>query len=576
MRLRNLCLTTAAAVGLAACGDDPLTVINYDNPDVARAYATPDGIEAILRTSFAQILGATHAANDALWLQSQVLSFESYGSVANFGMNLRATIPRTPVDNVPGNQTAAGNARDWEELSKRGRQIANGIAALDRLTGAGLTLSNDAADNRARAFGFFSLGLANGQLSLMYDSVATPTAAYGHLDSLQASAVPPLVGYAEGMTTALAQLDSALAIANSVSNAQFAELDNTWLRGMDAPYTRTDFIRIVRSTKARLRAAVARTPAERAQGTLAAGSEGSALVDWNLVLADAENGIQEDVVLDLDATGGWSVSWLNQLAVYSGWHMMPPPIIGMADTSGNYRTWLAQPISGKLQFLIHTPDTRFPRDSSNTTNVNRLRDQQQAASPTSSARLPDVYFRNRDEGDDTPGAEWANSPYDFVRFRAYRTESSKGPWIWMAKAEIDMLRAEALIRLGRAGEAMTIVNASRTANGLPAFTDPNGRAPSHPGGGPNTCVPQVPRPGTASLVTTEWQCGDLLEAMKYEKRLETLMTGYAQWFLDARGWGDLPEGSTYMWPVPFTEMQSRQSDYILTSPWQAARGTYGF
>jgi hypothetical protein len=574
MRLRNFCLTAAAAASLAACSDEPLAVQNLDNPDVERAYATPDGIEAILRTSFAQILGATHAVTgDMLWTQSQVLSFESYGSVANFGMNLRATIPRIPVDNVPGNQTAAGNRRDFQELSKRGRQIANGIAALDRLLENASSLGSTGANNRARAFGFFSLGLANGELSLMYDSVAVSTPAYGSTDSIAAQAIPPLVGYAEGMATALAQLDSALAIATSaeaMASGGFSELDDSWIRSADEPpYTRADFVRIVRSTKARLRAGTARTPAERAQGTLAAGAEGSALVDWNLVLADAENGTTRPVTLDLDANAGWGVPWLNQLAVYSGWHMMPPPIIGMADTSGNYRTWLAQPIGNKLQFLIHTPDNRFPKGAT--------RAAQNTASPASSAVLPTIYFRNRVEGDDTPGAEWANSPYDFVRFRSYRINSSRGPWHWMTKAEIDMLRAEALIRLNRAPEAMTLVNASRTANGLPAFTSATGTAPAHPGGSALSCVPQVPTPPATGpqLVAPTAACGNLLEAMKWEKRLETLMTGYAQWFLDSRGWGDLAEGSTYMWPVPFEEMQSRQSVFY-NSPWQAPRGTYGF
>lgn len=566
MRLRHICLTAAAALSLAACSDDPLAVQNLDDPDVARAYSTPDGIEAILRTSFSQILGATHGSITALWVQTQVLALESYGSVANYGMNLRATIPRIPVDNVPGNQTAAGNHRDFAELSKRGRQIANGLAALDRLLESGSSLGSEGANNRAKAFGYFSLGLANGELSLMYDSVAVSTVAYGSPDSIAVQAIPPLVGYAEGMVTALAQLDSAIATAES---GDFEELDDDWLRrsGEDT-YSRDDFIALVHSTKARLRAGVARTPAERAQGTLAAGAEGSALVDWNLVVADAEAGITENLTLDLSDNEGWGVDWLDQLAVYSGWHMMPPPIIGMADTSGNYRTWLAQPISGKTQFLIHTPDTRFPPGAT--------REEQMENSPTSDAVLPEIYFVARDPGDDTPGAEWANSPYDFTRFRNYRAANEIGPWIWMSKIEVDMLRAEGLMRLGRDADAMAIINASRTANGLAAFTDPAGRAPAQ-GSGPLTCAPQIPDASTSTgaMVATGVVCGDLFEAMKWEKRMETLMTGYAQWFIDSRGWGDLPAGTTYMWPVPFQEMQSREKPFY-NSPWQASSGTYGF
>ena len=555
MRFRTFCLAATAAVSLAACGDEPLAVENLDNPDVARSYSTPDGIEAILRTSYAQILNATNGVSiDNIWLQTLVYSFESYGSVANGGMSQRAALPRTPLDNTPGNQTATGNFRDFAELSKRGRQIANGIAALDRLIANSSTLGSPAADARARSFGFFSLALANGELSLMYDSVAVSTPAYGTTDSIAAQAVPPLVGYMDGMAVALSQLDSAEAIATA--SASF-ELPADWLRTVDAPTPRDRFVRIIRSTRARLRAGVARTPEERAA------------VDWSKVEADAAAGIQEDVVLDLNATAGWGVPWLNQLAVYAGWHMMPPPIIGMADTSGAYAAWLGQPIGSRQQFNIRTPDTRFPSDNLGAASPTVVRAAQQANSPVATDVLPSVYFMNRVEGDDTPGDAWANSPYDFVRFRSYRTNSSKGPWIWMAKVEIDMLRAEALMRLGRAAEAVELINASRTAHGLPPFADGSTMDTPAPGGA--SCVPQVPV--GPSFQTTV--CGNLFEAMKWEKRLETLMTGYAQWFLDSRGWGDLPQGTPLMWPVPYQEMDARAKTSY-NSQVHAPLGTYGF
>ena len=63
--------------------------------------------------------------------------------------------------------------------------------------------------------------------------------------------------------------------------------------------------------------------------------------------------------------------------------------------------------------------------------------------------------------------------------------------------------------------------------------------------------------------------------MKWEKRMETAQTGYAQWYIDSRGWGDLAEGTTYMYPVPFQEMQARQKEFY-NSVWQAPLGTYGF
>jgi len=561
MKLRNFCLTTAAVVGLAACGDSPLEVPNLDSPDVERSYSTPDGIEAILKNSFNQIFGATHATTGALWVQSQVLSFESYGSVANFGMNIRAALPRAAVDNQPGNQNQVEHFRDFAELSKRGRQVANGIAALDRLVANNSSLGSPARNARARAFGFFSLGLANGELSLMYDSVGVSTPAYGSTDSLAAQAIPPLVGYAEGMQTALAQLDSAIAIATApTTGTDGCPSDRTWLRRYGADNTSlAEFVRIVRSLKARLRANVARTPEERAA------------VDWAAVVADAQNGITSSVVLDLSANDGWSVPWLNQMAESAGWHTMPLMIIGMADTSGSYNAWIGTPVNSRTPFNIRTPDNRFPKDNNTSTDPVTIRSQQTANSPTTASVLPSVYFRNRPPAEDGAGDAWANSYYEYYRFRNYRAATNTGPWVWMAQGENDMLRAEGLLRTGpqqNVAQALTLINASRTAHGLAAF--PAGSTPTTAAPGGNACVPKVPVGPSFTSVA----CGSLFEAMKWEKRMETAQTGYAQWFLDSRGWGDLAEGTTYMYPVPFQEMQARQKAFY-NSVWQAPLGTYG-
>jgi hypothetical protein len=135
-----------------------------------------------------------------------------------------------------------------------------------------------------------------------------------------------------------------------------------------------------------------------------------------------------------------------------------------------------------------------------------------------------------------------------------------------------------LIALGRAPEAVVLINRTRTANNLPAF--PAGasaatRAPAQPGGSATSCVPRSPTGPSGSL-----ECGTLLEAMKWEKRMESLFTGYSQWFIDSRGWGDLPVGSPLMYPVPYQEMDSRyESIYnsVVGDPkWQALTSTYGF
>jgi hypothetical protein len=85
-----------------------------------------------------------------------------------------------------------------------------------------------------------------------------------------------------------------------------------------------------------------------------------------------------------------------------------------------------------------------------------------------------------------------------------------------------------------------------------------------PGG--QACVPRLPNN----------TCGSLLEAMKYEKRMETAFTGYMVWFTDSRGWNDLPQNTVVEWPVPYQEMQARQQTYYNGTRQQTGASTYGF
>ncbi|MFL5605375.1 MAG: hypothetical protein ACJ8AD_02895 [Gemmatimonadaceae bacterium] len=582
MKLRIMWLAAAAVTSLAALSacksDEVLGVENKNNPDVARAISTPDGIENVLKNGFAQIFGATHGSTTSIWAANQATALESYGSVANFGLAQRGSIPRSVIDNTRGNPTAAENYRDFQQLFLRGRLIANAIGSFDDLKAANATVSigSQFLDLRARSYGFFNMALANGEAALMYDSVGVVNP---KLKRTTPPEVPALVSYGDAMVTALQQIDSAIAMANaartatgSTASLRTAFLPVEWMRTVATPVSLDDYIRVMRSTKARLRAGVARNPTERAA------------VNWTEVVNDASNGITADWVLDLNNSLGWSGAWLSQMAVSSAWSGMTPAIIGMADTTSGYANWIALDRGARAPFLIQTPDARFPQGST--------RAAQTAASPTVGAglasSLPSIYFRARAPGEDNPGEAYGNSYYDHVRFFGYRQNASAGRWVWMSRAENDMLWAEGLMRLNRDGEAVPLINRTRAINKLglfPAGSTKDTPAPPYPGdptttpaiapGGPNSCVPRTPTGPGGTLV-----CGSMYEAMKWEKRMETLFTGYSQWFVDSRGWGDLPLGSPEMYPVPYQEMDARNQAFynsVVGDPkWQALTSTYGF
>src|SRR5437879_5441381 len=137
------------------------------------------------------------------------------------------------------------------------------------------------------------------------------------------------------MSAALAYLDSAIAIASGPVPAgpagDWFPLPSTWINGQALTSGATgSFVQLARSYKARFRAGVARTPAERADVTA------GGIVDWTKVIGDANAGISADFNITMDPTNGWDVAWVQQHYAGAEWHQMSQFFIGMADTAGLY------------------------------------------------------------------------------------------------------------------------------------------------------------------------------------------------------------------------------------------------
>lgn len=551
-RRRNVNLISAVvaatAIVFAGCRDNPLDVQNQNQPDIERVYGRPRDVETIISKVFQQLWNGQQGITGNVGIQTLVMSFESHSALANFGNGARAAIPRGTISNALGNSNQSENLQDFDALTRNARSAANAVAAIDRFKAAGNTVGTPARDARARSFGFFAIGYALGGLSLLYDSAAIIT------PGTPADEVPALSDAKAVALAALSMLDSAIAIsasADATNGASGWPIPATWVSGPEIPIARWQ--QIIRSYKARIRAGVARTPAERQA------------VDWNAVVNDAVNGITTDFVVNADATNGWGAGWRSQLAVDPTWSQMTPFILGMGDTTRAYDAWLATPLTQRTPFLQRTPDKRFPSGET--------RPIQQAITGTSRAGTPSgsiLYFRNRPSGEDSPGEPWGNWFYDNWRFWGPRQAGGNGPYIGFAVAENDMLAAEGYLRTNRIPQAAALIDKTRVRAGLPSVAGITTLTQEVPGG--NACVPRVPQPTTFTVTA----CGNIFEAMKWEKRLETAFTGYAQWFIDSRGWGDLVIGTVLEWAVPWQEINARQSENYYTITNRAARGTYGF
>jgi hypothetical protein len=543
-------LAGSAVTALAACNPD-LAVTNPNNADITRALARPGDVETLISGGFNSVANATTGgSNENLTNSFQVMSLMNGTTLANFNMGGRIGIPRAPILNVQGNAGSASVINDWNLLHRAAR---TSVLGQQRLSADGFTLGSAAQDIRARAFARFTNGLALGYLAMAYDSAAVVV--------LGGDPVPPLVRYDSVGRAALTLLDSALADASNPAIAGQFPLPQAWLN-TTVPATQDLFVRMIRSLRARVRASIARTPAERAA------------VNWALVIADAQNGVTADVSLSMNPATGWSQAWIIQHFQSSTWHTMPYWIIGMADRNGErYATWLNSPLTSRAPFLIETADRRFP------VGANRTEQNTNSAGGVNQPLPATQYFRNRVAGQD---GDAAASPltfsfYDHARFQAFFTAGRIGAFPYITRAEMDMLRAEGLIRTNDINGAAALIDIYRTRAGLPALAGVVTNLTTPVPGGAD-CVPRIPvRTGTGPYTTT---CGNILEAMKWEKRIETAFINYGAWFFDMRGWGDLPEGTPIAFPVPWQEFQSRVGTPVnyggVGLNGGAPRGTYGF
>ena len=543
----------ATAVGLGACD---LAIENPNSGDTRRVLGTPEDAEALISTYYKRWHSGVYGSTGNLEGMANVMSFMNYSSLANNCQNNHIPFTGYSNTNTPGNVCAGENARLYQFMGEVNRVSSNFIEQLDK----GLTLgttdpATDARNLRARAFAEFLRGLSLGYTAMMYDSssIVSPNMSTAPADCVDAGGVcsGALRIYTEVHDSAQAALDRALGYTNAatITGTGGFPIPNTWLPS-STTWTQVEFTKLIRSYKARFRANIARSSADP--------------VDWAKVVADAQAGITKDHDNITSTTSGPFNEWRRQYDQADTWHQMPAFIIGMADNSGSYQTWINTPIgqrgSGNTGFFMTTPDLRFPQGAT--------RAAQQAdfsANSCNAAATPcKRYFENRQAGADVfSGDGWGWSNYNFVRYRSWvragdAGSARNGATPFFTMAENDLLRAEGLYKLG--GNDATVaqlINKTRTAGmvggvatggGLPPVTAANRALPVAGGA---DCVPKVPN--AAGVLS----CGDLWEALKYEKRIETAYTHYAPWYLDSRRWDDLPKDTPLYWAVPYQDLQAR-------------------
>jgi hypothetical protein len=528
-----------AAFGLGACSDNSLLVQNPNSGETKRVLGTPDDAEKLLGSYYKRwyvALYGTPAANPPATLEgmANIMSMQNYSSLNNECQNSRYPFSGATNSNAPGNNCQSDQANPYFILGEVNRVAANFLTSV----ATGLSLGSDARSNRDKAFAEFLSGLSLGYEALIYDSSAVVSAGQAGDDPGK------LLSYTSVMDSAYAALQRAIDLSSApATGANGFPIPADWIPSPTS-LTAAEFVKLIRSYRAMFRANVARTPAERAAA------------NWDLIIADAQNGITADHYNTTSTTNGPGGGWRRIYDGGSTWHQMPPFIIGMGDVSGNYQAWIKQGLNdrgaGNVGFFMVTPDLRFPQGTTRTAQQADFKVQDCEVAGLLSCKR---YFTNRPNGSDQyTGNSWGWSNYDFNRFHSWVLKGDagnprNGPLLVYPKTALDMLQAEGLIRKGQFAPAAALINLTRVKNGLPAITAFDGTSPV-PGGA--DCVPKVPQ---ADGVTVA--CGNMMEAMKWEKRMENAFVQFANWYLDGRGWGDLAQGTALFWAVPYQDLQSR-------------------
>jgi hypothetical protein len=484
----------AIALVLAGCQD--LAVQNPNEPDRERATKQPVSTESFVATSFRTWWPAAGHDDYPSWAFATI-SREITSGFADFGQLELSTEPRSAWNNSPVNARNDVSEGPWYGLYGAISQVNDALISID----SGLVIVDATRTARAKAVAKFVQGISHGYLGLYFDSayVADEKLALDTITTPKFTAHPAVI------TAAIGQLDAAIAVANATA---FTLPVDSWLFTNMAS---ADLVRLSNSFVARLLAYSPRTRAERAA------------VDWNEVVRRIDAGVRTDFA----PIGQPEILWDDWKRLVARVRTASRPsdfgrpsywLLGPADSTNGFVNWAATPLDNRQPFQIRTKDRRI----------------QGATGPASPGKyigynLNNIFAVSR--------GTWRYSHYYFHRFGTGESWQT-GPLTSLTVTEMDLLKAEALIRLGRATEALPLINKTRVANGqLPPVTLDG--PPNEPG-----CVPRK----------VNGQCGSLWDALRYEKGIEMLGVSGVISFFDARGWQTLPENSLAQLPIPGREL----------------------
>lgn len=516
---RKAQVVLVGALLLTACQD--LNVTNTNAPSVDDAFATPSNVETAIGSAFKGWWGSVNG-DDLRQSNTYRPAFALAGmsgeltSASNLGQfDDIALEPRTEYNNFDAGQWI--NRLPYQSLYASIAMATDVLRVLDKgmkLGTVDATTPNGSTTTRGRIWAKFIQGLGHIYLGIYFDKALLLDEKVE--DDPYSTDFRP---YPEVIAHGIKQLDEAIALAQANINDQTTTPVGAlnWVYGYG--YKNSDVVKLANSFVARALVYGARTPTERAA------------VDWNKVIQRLDAGItapgfsyatgtKQGFIQQAEPNTRGTRSYYVRGAQLQTDGRVSNYLLGPADTTGRFQTWLNAQQTQRLPFIVGTPDRRIHGAGNATTTGTVFR---YLSSQTMSANKG-VYLQ---------------SNYRSVKYGTVADTGERGVNSTMTPREMKLLRAEALFRLGDKAAAAAIVNETRVPAGLKAVT-----------------VDGPPQDGSCVPRRNDGSCGDLWDALMYEKRIETFAVEATIPWADARGWGKLMKGSLIQLPVPGRELQT--------------------
>lgn len=479
---------------LTACQD--LETVNENNPDRSDVLTTGDDLAAVLRGGYLAWWQGVHGERPVLALS---VAADAYGlSRGNFGADRLGQEPRPAYNNRTSEEA---NYREIAEAPWYGCLSAVSSANdVLRALETGVTIDNGAAqDQSIRAAAHFLRGVSWGYLGLIYDQALLVDENTDLGEELAFSAYRDMIDAAE------AELAEAAALAESVD----FDFSHGYFHGL--VLSAEAFARLSHAYTARFLAQWPRTPAENAQ------------VNWQAVADHAERGLTYDFAPEAD--GNFWRSYQAYAFAETGqgpfWARVDQRLVAAMDPGQPARY-------PEVEALGEAPLT-----------------EPEATSPDRRLQSDFLYLPANNFPVDR--GEWHFSHYKHHRNVTQPgfagDGSSSGPMPVFLAADNELLRAEALLRLDRPGEAISILN-----NGTRVT---RGELPPLNMAAPDSAIDR---------------------AIRYERAVELLSTAPMGLWFDRRRWderqdyrtvdalGGLQTGTPAQLPVPAAELRIHGED----------------